>query len=207
MAYWSCPIKWPNETAWIIGGGHSLRDVDLSPLKERNSIAINSSIYRAPWASFLFFGDRRWYAHHRKRLPDLAGRIVTNSPSVREEGVFQMARVRANDCGISLDRSALAMLWTSTGAAMNLAVHLGARRIVLLGVDLCADHRGITHHHEPHPQEWSVNPKWRTMQIESLGYCIKPLQRLGVEVINANPLSELHHWPKRPLADCLKEFE
>jgi len=203
MKHWTCNEEWIGDTAWIIGGGWSLRGVDLTPLQARKTIAINSSIFAAPWASFLFFGDRRWYAEHRKALADMKCRIVTNSPSVREPGLLFMNKVKAPP-GISDDRSTLAMLWTSIGPSMNLAAHLGCKRIVLLGADLTAAPDGTTHHHKPHP--WPLNPKWRAMQLESLGYCVKPLEKRGIEVINANPESAVPFWPKRPFADCLKEF-
>lgn len=203
MAYWSCPIEWPNATAWIVCGGWSLRDVDLSPLETRKTIAINSSIYRVPWADYLFFGDRRWYAEHRKTIPKMRGRIVTNSPSVREESVLSMHKVKPPP-GISDDRTVLPMSWTSLGPSINLAVHLGAKRIILVGADLNAAPDGTTHHHKPHP--WPLNSRWQSMQLEALGHCVTPLRKRGIEVINSNPSSALSYWPKRNLVDCLKEF-
>jgi hypothetical protein len=203
MTLWTCQTEWPESTVWIIGGGTSLSGADLSPLRSRKTIAINSSAFSWPWVDFLFFGDRRWYSHHRARIASLSCRIVSNSPSVREEHVLSMQKVKPPP-GIVDDRQVLPMSWTSIGPAMNLAVHLGARRIVLLGADLYAAQDGTTHHHEKHP--WEPVPNWKNMQLEALGHCVRPLQQRRIEVVNANPKSALPYWPKRPLAECLEMY-
>jgi hypothetical protein len=205
MTYWTCPEEWTDETAWIICGGASLRGVDLSPLATRRTIAINSSLFAAPFATFCFFGDRRWFVEHQAAMFETSARIVSNSPSVRHPRVLTMQKVKPPP-GIVDDRETLPMLWTSTAPAMNLAKHLGARRIVLLGLDghFAAD--GRIHHHAEYDRFPALPNNWQAMQFESLGYCVKPLEDRGIEVINANPSSSVPFWTKRAFDQCLREF-
>ena len=199
---WAVPREWPESTVWIVGGGSSLRGFDFERLRGRKTIVINSSIFSVPFADFLFFGDRRWWVHNNHALPPMTGRIVSNSPSVKDERVLSTKKLPPPP-GIVDDRTVLPMSWTSTGPAMQLAVHLGARRIMLMGIDLRVGDDGKKYHHAAHP--WTPHPKWTGMQMEALSSCVGPLKKRGVEVINTSLESALPFWPKRSLEVCLTE--
>lgn len=85
--------------------------------------------------------------------------------------------------------------------AINLAVHFGAKKIVLLGYDMRMQ-EGRTHwHNEPRPDGFadvlaqSMLPHFATL--------VEPLEQLGIEVINATPDSALECFPKMSLEDAL----
>lgn len=88
--------------------------------------------------------------------------------------------------------------------ALNIAVQFGARRIVLVGYDMTLD-RGA-HWHANHKGTSLSNPRpanvarWREM----LDRQAKLLKRLGVEVVNASPMSALTAFPKMSLQDALE---
>jgi hypothetical protein len=203
MTFWTCPREWPLETAWIVCGGPSLRGFDFQSLRGRKVIAINSSIMSVPFADFLFFGDRRWWVHNQHRLPAREGRIVSNSPTVNDQRILTMQKVKPPP-GIVDDRTVLPMSWTSLGPAMQLAVHLGASRLILLGADCNAAPDGKMHHHDEHP--WPQHVKWQALQLEAIEATVRPLRKRGVEVINTSLASSIPWWTKRPVAECLKEF-
>lgn len=182
-----------------------MRDVDLSVLKGRRTIAINSSVFSAPFVDFCFFGDRRWFVEHRTAVLASTARLVTNSPSVRDERVHEMKKVKPPP-GIVDDPQTLPMLWTSTAPAMNLAVHLGAKRIVLLGLDGNFARDGRIHHHAEYDRFPAPPNNWQAMQFESLGYCAKPLRDRGIEVVNTSLNSSVPYWKRKPLEECLREF-
>lgn len=96
---------------------------------------------------------------------------------------------------------ALVMRRTSLQAAMNLAVHLGASRIVLLGADMKPAPDGRTHHHAPH--KWPQVPGCWEIQMLDLKHAADDLATLGVEVVNTSLESMINWWPKRPIGELL----
>jgi hypothetical protein len=200
---WTCAAEWPGETVWIVGGGPSVRTVDLERLKGRKVIAINSSFRIVPFADFLLFGDSRWFFHNWGDVKRFKGRIVSCAPSVREPRCLIMRKLPPPP-GITEERDALAMKYTSYQAAMNLAVHLGAARIVCLGLDGKPGKDGKTHHHDGHP--WPQRSNCWDMQYESLQTVVKPLNRAGIDVVNANPDSAYKWWRKESVEECLERY-
>lgn len=196
--FWGCPEEWPNETAFIVAGGTSVWDCDLESLRGHRVIAVNSSIFSVPFADFCVWNDDRWWRKHCETLKGYPGRIVT-SHNVHPPGVLGMEKV-SETVGISGARTQLAMKRTTTQAAMNLAVHLGVNRIVLLGVDLVV-RQGRIHHHAEHP--WPLAADAWTAQRKCLEFTRKPLAQRGIEVINCSIISTIDWWPKIPLAEVL----
>lgn len=87
--------------------------------------------------------------------------------------------------------------------AIALAVHLGARRIGLLGFD-CQYTGGKTHWHGDHPKGSGVGnagslPKWPA-QFHQFA---RELQRTDVEVTNLSRETALDAWPRGELETFL----
>jgi len=86
--------------------------------------------------------------------------------------------------------------------ALNIAVQFGAKRIVLVGFDMRLD-RGV-HWHGRHPSGLN-NPgdplfvHWR----RALNSAASTLADLGVEVINASPISTLTAYPVMSLKEAI----
>ena len=84
--------------------------------------------------------------------------------------------------------------------ALNLAIQMGARRVVLVGFDMRIDLGRHWHgDHGPglnNPRDTSV-VRWRRAFDASAPI----LQSLGVEVFNASPSSALEAFPKRTLEE------
>lgn len=200
MRLWTCPELWPDSTVFIVGGGPSLIGFQFERLRGQRVIAINNAIYSVPFADYLFFGDRRWWAHHRNWITKPKSEIVTNSPSVGDSDMRNMRRINPPP-GLVDDRESLPMTWTSAQAAMQLGVHLGAKHLVLLGIDARPSSDGKHHHHEEHiwPPVKGVYEK----QIENLALMVRPLEMRGIAVTNCSPVSAIPFWPKRPIEDVL----
>ena len=200
MNYWTCPALWPGGTAFIVAGGPSLTGFDFSRLDGRNVIAINSSVYSVPNAPFLFFGDDRWGYDHKDRLSSFTGEIVTTSTGAGISRARRMKKIVPPPA--LMDRpDALVMRRTSLQAAMNLAFHLGAKKLVLLGADMQRALDGRTHHHAPH--RWpQVEGCW-DVQMEELRGLASELARRGVEVINTSLASRIEWWPKQDIGELL----
>lgn len=94
--------------------------------------------------------------------------------------------------------------WGGNGGfhALNLAVQFGARRVILVGYDMRVD-LGV-HWHGKHPNGMN-NPsavntaRWRQV----LDAQAPLLSEMGVEVINASPVSALEAYPKMTLQAAL----
>jgi hypothetical protein len=198
--YWCVQEEWRMQTAFIIGGGTSVKALDLTPLRGRAVIAVNSSYEVAPWAPYLFFGDLRWWKLHRKKLEGVfPGKIATTSEGA--EGKLLKLKRRNPPPGMSTRNYEAVMRRTSVQAAMNMAYHLGSRRFVLLGCDNRDGPDGKTHHHSPHP--WPRKDDTWEVKIVDLAHAAEDYRRLGVEVLNASPISTLPYWPIVKLEDTL----
>lgn len=98
--------------------------------------------------------------------------------------------------------------WGGNGGfhALNLALQFGARRIILVGYDMRVD-RGV-HWHGEHPKGMN-NPaaanvtRWRQVLDRQAGL----LKRLGIEVLNASPVSALESYPKVDFAAAIGAVE
>jgi hypothetical protein len=197
---WTAPREWPGETAFIVAGGPSVLGEDLDSLKGRRVIAINASFRAVPFADIAFFGDARFGRVHMDELKGFAGRVATCAASVEWPGLLRLKKVHAGT-GLATDPAYVVMGRTSTHAAMNLAFHMGAARIVLVGVDMQRSADGLTHHHEPHM--WPQRPGCWQQQMRTLKTIAGPLETAGVEVVNTSMGSLVDWWPKRRLADVL----
>lgn len=217
--YWTVPPEWQGQTAFIVAGGVSVENQNTELLRGRRVIAVNSSYERVPFADILFFGDSRWlYEHYtRPELVAFGGRIVTPNRSVQtpDNRILKVRRVvptGPDSPGLVLARDSVVSQRTSLQGAINLAAHLigatsnpGAMRyrIVILGADMARAPDGRTHHHTPH--KWQNKPGNRTwdIQMTQLVLAVPVLKSLGVEVINASPVSRISWWPKRNFDESL----
>ena len=205
--HWICGPAWEGQTAFIVAGGPSVKTQNLELLNGRKVIVINSSVHVYPRADILFFGDSRWYrdcAENRAAVLAFQGLVVTTSGMIKAPNIKNMIKIHPP--GLATDRRALMVKRTSLTGAINLAVHLGVKSIVLLGADGCA-HNGQTHHHKPH--KWPVRAGCWDEQKRDLLTIVKPLVARGIKVINASPGSAYADlWPVTTLdAVCCPPME
>lgn len=220
MEYIRLHREWEGETVFIVAGGTSVLQQNTEALRGRKVIAVNSSYERVPFAQYLFFADDRWWKEHRER-PALAayvaqgGKLVTVSKAARELPgglklhklkrvcpVTREARGRMGP-GLAASPDSVVAQRTSLQGAMNMAAHLGASCIVLLGADAYRAPDGRSHHHSKH--QWANKPGNKTwdIQMTQLALIVEPLQARGIRVINTSLQSRLPWWTKAPLEDVL----
>jgi hypothetical protein len=205
----SVPRAWPGETVTVIATGPSLTqdDVDLVRGKTR-VIAINDAYKLAPWADCLYATDAKWW-HWHKGVPSFTGpkwslehsqwRIIGRS--VLYPDVQRLRNTGHN--GLEHDPTGLRNGRNSGYAALNLAYHYGAQRILLLGYDM-QKRGGKSHFFGEHPNgQQSPYPQFR--QIFTT--LVKPFAKAGVEVINCSRNSVLSAFPKAELRQALAALE
>lgn len=194
---WMVAPEWAGETAYLLAGGPSMRNVPVHRLRNRCVIAINDSFELAPWADYLYFCDKRWWDTRRYKVRNqFAGRkLVTMTNAI--EGVFTLACTGLE--GLETDPCAIRHGNNSGYQAINLAYHLGAKRIVLLGYDMCLGRNGETHwNYGMRPEGARDNGYDNVLRYTMLPHfktLAAPLEAAGVKVFNACPGSALQVWP------------
>lgn len=141
--------NWSDEDVYIIGGGPSLRNFDFDQLRGLNTIGCNQAfILGAERCNICIFGDWLFWERCKDALEDYGGWVATNygTPEVLPPWLHRYDRLENGLCGPEDRRLA----WNgNTGClAINLALLLGAARVLLLGVDLGANGNGKTHWHD-----------------------------------------------------------
>ena len=199
--FWTVKEEWPGATVFILASGPSLAEHDLNKLRGQKVITVNSSYEAAPFADVVFFGDNRWYLEHFQRPAFLAittrpgVRAVTVSKAAPGANLLKLKRITPPP-GLTDERNAVCQNRTSLQGAINLAVHLGAKKIVLVGADMGRDKNGRCHWHAPH--RWRNKPGNATwdIQLEQLIHVPEALKVRGVECLVVGLESRLPWFPK-----------
>lgn len=206
---WCIIPLWRGETVTIIGGGPSLvqEQVDMVRGKTR-VIAVNDAYRLVPWADILYGCDSRWWLWHRG-APDFKGiRVGLRWDAVKGKvhngwlvDLYPYVRSLASTGvqGLEIAPNGLRTGGNSGYQAINLAVHMGAKRILLLGYDMKGDGKK-NHWFGEHPNK--VIPPY-SMMLRNFDSIVEPLEKLGIEVINCTSDSALKIFPIKPLQEAL----
>lgn len=190
---------WAGQTAVIFGCGPSFTVVD-SGLCHRyglRTIGINESGIFVP-VDVLYAGDKTFW----NRYPQAQ---VFRGPKYSASAGCEMWGVKrlplTGDTGIELDSRGLRGGKNGGYQAINLAVHLGVKRILLLGYDMSFEH-GV-HWFDRKPV---LSGRFLIDRLPAyFDTMVEPLKILGVEVINCTPRTVLRSFPIRALREVLNE--
>lgn len=191
----------------IVAGGPSLLGFDFSRLL-KNVIAINRAHEFLPAAQVLWWSDAIfWHWNKDKLLAHPAPWKATCQIEYRDddlpEGIHQYRFTGLE--GFDARAGCLRHGNNSAYAAMHLAVHLGARFLILLGLDMC--HAGSrTHFHGGHgiPHKEETLTRLMIPYFQSLA---SPLAERGIRVLNASPDSALRVWPRCTIEQGLAAYD
>src|ERR1044072_3783034 len=148
MPLWTPTKEWEGQDAYIIGGGSSLKSFDFNRLRGLNVIGCNEAFRLGPEiVKICLFGGASWFHTVKFDLEKFPGKTVCISPTLMFLNTSWFLQMQREKYGIY---SGPVLGWNNStgGAAVNLAVSLGARRIFLLGFDLKANDEGKTHWHQ-----------------------------------------------------------
>jgi len=227
---WRAPKMWNGGECWIIGGGPSLpREFDvptdiikavvrnelmpsayaryLSAIHNKHIIGINNAYRLGAWVDVCHFGDCGWYLHHRLSLSKFPGLKITCCPNWRNkisafEGVKFLSKDPDHQRGITLNNAKVSWNAHSGGSAINIAVHFGVKRIILLGFDMCRAKDGTGHWHDSHGTKGKKNIPFK-LHLRGFERIAIEAKALGVEIINANLRSKIKQFPKVSVKDLL----
>lgn len=200
------PRIFEGSDAIIVAGGPSLRGFDFGALRGRNVIAINRAHEYIPGATVLWWTDARYWRRSSESIMahsapwKATGNYeykVRELPKTVEQYLFTGAD------GFDEDADCLRHGWNGAYAATHLAAHLGAKRIILLGVDLRHDgtQNGRNFHtgYEIGPIPADTMDRWKA----SFATLAPIMAEKKIEVINGSPESALTVWPRTTAWDAL----
>lgn len=202
---------WPGATVICVGTGPSLTRVDVESCRgQARVIAINDAHRYAPWADVLYAADANWWiAHHG--VPSFAGeKYMTMSPTPDGERIVipGVRRLRPGPYrGLSLkaDRLCLGLAGgcNSGYQAINLAVLMGAAKILLLGYDMQQDANRRSHFFGKHPAPLCNASPYELMAKAFLDL-VDPLAALGITILNCTRETALTAFERQPLEMALR---
>jgi hypothetical protein len=198
------PKLFPGETIACLGCGPSLTQDDVNAVRGRaRVIAINDAFILAPWADVLYACDQHFWKIHNG-VPEFQGlRYSLTAKPGKWPGVQNLKYTMGD--GLDLDPSSVK---TGRGSgsnsgyqAINVAVHLGAKRILLLGYDMQLGTKGEKNWHKPH----DVRPASPYAEFrKSFQSLVQPLKNAGIEVVNCSRRTALTAFPCVPLERALE---
>lgn len=198
------PCLWPEATVVCLGSGPSLTPADVDYCRGRaRVIAIKDAVRLAPWADALYgagadAGGDTWWRRQGPALTFEGLRYCLDPKAASWASVLAPGPVQ----GLTSDRRRLATGGHSGYSAINLAVHLGARRVVLLGYDLQAT-GGQDHFFGSHPHGHSRRALPFALFQHHFPSIRPALDARGVTVVNASRETALDLFPRMPITEAL----
>lgn len=195
------PCIWSGATCAILASGPSLTREDVDLVRGRMPvIAVKDAIKLAPWAD-VFYGaggdTRGWWKHNAALVAGFAGLKFTLDPKQAE---YATVLENTGFSGLELHPTGLRTGKNSGFQALNLAVHLGATRILLLGYDMQPE-RGRDHFCGNHPHAHAPIPFADFREV--FASIVAPLKAAGVEVLNCTRRTALGCFPTMTLEEAL----
>lgn len=188
-------------TVFIIGGGPSLKGFDFSKISDKHIIGVNNAFMLGDFVDVCWFGDVNWYERNKSQLDNFKGLKYhcCNRSASRPDTIRY---TRGKPQGIDKDPTKVAWNNNSGGSAINLAYHLGAARIILLGFDMKFNEFGENNWHDYHVKR---DPKWNPYYrfLKCFPMIAHDAKKLGIEIINTSLDSALNMFPKKSIDEVL----
>jgi hypothetical protein len=176
------------ETVFIIGGGPSLNEFNWDLLKDKKVIAINRAYQFCKTAQVVYWTDGRFYQWNKDELDALTSKKYTIQPSANQIDVNVLKRGIRH--GLETIPTTLAHGDNGGYAAINLAYHLGAKEIVLLGYDM-GNINGESHFHDGYPVSITTDETYQNRFMAGFPSLFEELKKKNIKIWNASKISKL----------------
>ncbi len=199
---WAVPRDHECGTVAVLASGPSMSAEVAECVRAADvpAIAINSTIKLAPWAWALYAADIEWWLHpsNAEAVAAFRGHRISVS-AVR--GVHQLQNTGIE--GIDFTPGCIRTGGNSGYQALQVAVHSGARRVLLCGFDM----RPVCHWHGPHPHGLrSTPPATYAIWAGRFASAAPLLAGAGIEVINCSSDSALSCFPVMTIDEALEQI-
>lgn len=210
----SVPAGWAGETAVLIACGPSVKKTQIQTVKnafyagECKVMVVNRAYEAAPFADAMYAADAQFWNAHIEAVRDTHIPLLfcAERRPCEQWGLWWTpgpdgdAAAGHSAHGLSDDPSYIHFGCHSGFQALNVAVHLGAKRILLIGYD--CHHNGGRHFHEDHPTGW-MNAESPNMWLPPYRQAASQLKAWGVEVLNCSPGSAIDVFPQATVGSVL----
>ncbi len=231
---WKVPKIWDGGDVWIIGGGPSItRQFDIpeeivqgvlskqlslnsySPfmkcIHDKHVIGVNMAYQLGSWIDFVFFGDIGFLLSNENELKKFPNIVI--SCAVQAESyswIKYVEKDKNHRQGISTENGKVSWNHNSGAAAINLAVHTGAKRIFLLGFDMKIQ-EGYRHWHnaynygkiDDNTKKYKNTLKILARHLSGFPFIASDAKKLGIEIYNVCPDSAINEFPKITLKEAM----
>lgn len=192
----STPLfNWRDHTAVVVASGPSLTDEQITLIEHSVvfTIAVNNSYAKLRHPDVVYACDYLWWKlNHMKAKQNIPRRQMWTQDRAAAEQ-FQLSHIQWEGKD-GLGKRGLRVNGNSGAGAINLAYHFGARRILLVGMDMKPGPNGEKHWHPDHPKplvQGQQFEEWR----KKMGVLAADLKTEGVTVVNCTPGSALTCFP------------
>lgn len=212
------PIKpdWQGRTVVLIAGGPSLTKGQVTSVKhayyhgEIQAIGVNDAYRLAPWVDGLYAADPPWWELHIKAVREtyIPNLYCQDEHTSRRWGLRWTPGPKRGGhleyTGLSFDPNRIHYGSHSGFQALNIAVLMGAKKIILLGYDMKPGAGGKMHWFGEHPEtsglctERDFGP-WVEFYDQAAGQ----LADRGIQVLNCSPDSAINCFPKTTITAAL----
>jgi len=180
-------------TAVVICTGQSAGRIDLEPAKRFPRIVVNDGYILDASADVLYACDPRWWKFHGPAVnAGFPGRkFCPDEPTCKAFGLEHVEIERKP--GLSKRAGVVytgGIVGNSGAQAINLAYLFGARRIVLIGMDM-----GGPHFFGNHPKTLGPTDSNYKSMILAMSQMAADLHAEGVEVLNCSDVKNIPYWP------------
>jgi hypothetical protein len=225
---------WDGADVWIIGGGpsipvqfgipekviksvvegHSPPSI-YSPYMEylhnKHVIGINMAYHIGTWMDIIMFGDNGFFLREEQGLAAYPGLKVSCAPNSRSEPwVKYVERDLEHPKGISEHPDKVSWNNNTGAAAISLAVHTGAKRIMLLGFDMKLNKNNNQHWHDLYKKGPLLKQDQRRARklpfdrhLSGFPVIQQDAKRMKVEILNVCPDSDIMCLPKYTLKELI----
>jgi hypothetical protein len=206
------PRAFPDSTIILIANGPSLTRGQINTahrawMEGRARVLGCNDAYRiAPWIDGLYAADPEWWEAHIEQVRDTHMSLLwcQDQLTCAKWGLWHVPALPS--VGMSRDGGRI-----HTGREgghsgfqlLNIAAHLGAKRVLLIGYD-CHANGGKRHWFGDHPPPLRTTSPY-TAFAAAYQTAIADLQALGVEVLNCSPGSAIEAFPRRSIGQLLDD--
>lgn len=219
---WKVERMWEGETAFVIGGGPSLKisaglpieendskkiysaiSKYLKPIHNKNVVGSNNAFKLGDWVDACFFGDSRWFGWNMEALLHYSGILVTCQRTFDNPyGIAVKKLMKLQKPGLTTDPDSICWNRSSGGAAINLATLFGAKRIILLGFDMQLV-KETANFHDDYPVQRKRAKGPYDIFLKPMKSIYGAAERQGIEILNATSKTKLNTFPRVKLKDVI----
>ncbi len=203
---WTPPKIWKDETVYILGGGPSLLLSPLHLIENKRVLGVNDAFKLGAWVDACYFGDCKWWDWNKDEFKRYSGLRMTSCQRLYHIP-FVKTWKRGKPQGVEEDSGYISWNGNSGLSAINVAYHLGAKKIVLLGFDMTyelVNGDKKCNWHTNHKSNSTPNI-YKNVYIPCIPAIVEDLKRLEVDIVNASVRTEIS--PKLiqrlPLEECV----